>query len=67
MKKILAAFALSFCVQLLSAQSNKALVRKIADQIMKETVMGFGGLKNKQFYTSSAAIPENVKVKYASP
>lgn len=67
MKKMLAAFALFFTVQLLSAQSNEALVRKIADQVMKETVLGFEGLENKQFYASSATIPEGVKVKYASP
>jgi rhamnogalacturonyl hydrolase YesR len=64
---MLAAFALLFYVQLLSAQNNEALVRKIADQVMKETVLGFEGVENKQFYASSAAIPEGVKVKYASP
>ena len=67
MKKMLAAFVLFFTVQVLSAQSNEALVRKIADQIMKETVLGFEGLENKQFYASSVAVPEGVKVKYASP
>lgn len=67
MKNTLAAFVLFFNAQLLSAQGNEALVRKIADQVMKETVLGFEGVENKQFYASSAAIPEGVNVKYASP
>ncbi|MEI6946945.1 glycoside hydrolase family 88 protein [Paraflavisolibacter sp. H34] len=67
MKKMLAASLLLLNVLWVSAQSNEALVRKIADQVMKETVLGFEGVDNKQFYASAAAIPEGVKVKYATP
>lgn len=49
------------------AQTNEEVVRKIADQVIKETVLGFEDPETKKFYQSSANIPENVKVKYASP
>ncbi|MXV17216.1 glycoside hydrolase family 88/105 protein [Hufsiella ginkgonis] len=49
-----------------TAQENEALVRKIADQVIRETKLGFEGADNKQFYASAAAIPEGVAVKYAS-
>ena len=55
------------CALAANAQSNEEVVRKIADQIIKETILGFKGTDNNQFYQSSKDIPENVKVKYASP
>lgn len=48
------------------ASENELLVRKVADQIIQETVLGFQSDDNKTFYKTSAEIPENVKVKYAS-
>jgi rhamnogalacturonyl hydrolase YesR len=67
MKKILiTCFGFAPILQL-SAQSNEALVRKIADQIITETKLGFEGTENKQFYASAKDIPENTKVKYATP
>jgi unsaturated rhamnogalacturonyl hydrolase len=48
------------------ATENELLVRKVADQIIRETVMGFEGTDNKKLYKTSAEIPENVKVHYAS-
>jgi rhamnogalacturonyl hydrolase YesR len=64
--------AISGCVFLLSAvnayaQTNEAVVRKIADQIIKETVLGFQGVTDGRFYATAAEIPENVAVRYASP
>lgn len=50
---------------LLKAQTNEQLVRKIADQIIKEATLGFTTADGK-LYKSSADIPENVNVKYAS-
>ncbi len=48
---------------------NEVLVRKVADQIISETDLGFTGIDNHKLYKTSAEIPENVKVrvnKYAS-
>lgn len=67
MKKVLIACFCFAPVWRLCAQSNEALVRKIADQIITETKLGFEGTENKQFYASSKDIPENTKVKYATP
>ncbi|OUJ69786.1 glycoside hydrolase family 88/105 protein [Hymenobacter crusticola] len=67
MKKLLAVFVLVLNVQLLAAQTTEAVVRKVADQVLKETVLGFQGVENKQFYASAAAVPQGVPVKYASP
>ena len=50
-----------------SAQSNEMLVRKIADQVIKETVLGFEGIEDKKFYANYTEIPSSVNVKYASP
>lgn len=66
MKKFIISSLLLLNTVLLSAQGNEALVRKIADQIIKETVLGFEGVDNKQQYKTSKDIPEGVKVKYAS-
>ncbi|WP_207427211.1 glycoside hydrolase family 105 protein [Pedobacter sp. SYSU D00535] len=49
------------------AQNNEEVVRKIANQILKETVLGFEGTNDKRFYKASSEIPEGTKVKYASP
>ncbi|MCU7547551.1 glycoside hydrolase family 88 protein [Chitinophagaceae bacterium LB-8] len=67
MKKVLFGCFCFSAVMQLCAQSNETLVRKIADQIINETKLGFEGTENKQFYASSKDIPENTKVKYASP
>jgi rhamnogalacturonyl hydrolase YesR len=67
MKRVLLACFCFAPAVMLCAQSNEALVRKIADQIIKETKLGFEGTENKQFYASSKDIPENTKVKYATP
>jgi unsaturated rhamnogalacturonyl hydrolase len=56
-----------FCIAFsASAQDNEALVRKIADQIITETKLGFVGIDDNKLYASASAIPENIKVKYAS-
>lgn len=67
MKKLFNALVLlTGCLQPF-AQNNEALVRKIADQIVKETVLGFEAVADKKLYASSAEIPQGVKVKYATP
>ena len=66
MKYILTSLAVLLSV-FAKGQTNEELVRKIADQILKESTLGFVGTENGQFYKSSASIPENVKVKYSSP
>lgn len=48
-----------------NAQTNEQVVRKIADQIIKEATLGFTA-ENGTFYKSSSDIPENVGVKYTS-
>ncbi|TDH29093.1 glycosyl hydrolase [Segetibacter sp. 3557_3] len=49
------------------AQTNEAVVRKIADQIIKETKLGFEGVNDKKAYQSAKDVPEGVPVKYATP
>ncbi|MDQ3845727.1 MAG: glycoside hydrolase family 88 protein, partial [Bacteroidota bacterium] len=67
MIRIFIACTLLTSVTKLVAQTNEAVVRKIADRIIAETTLGFEGVDNKQFYESSKNIPEGVKVKYATP
>lgn len=66
-KRFLSALFFVCCASVIHAQTNEEVVRKIADQIIKETVLGFEGVETKKLYTSSKEIPENVKVKYATP
>lgn len=68
MIRIFLSFILLTASVILYAQNNnEALVRKIADQILKESVLGFEGVYNKKLYKSSLDIPDTVKVKYVSP
>lgn len=67
MKKIFTLGILIIQSIVLCAQTNEAVVKKIADQIIKESVLGFRGVDNQQFYAASKDIPANVKVKYATP
>ena len=67
MKKVFVFFLLLISGQVSFTQTNEALVRKIADQIIKETVLGFEGTENKKFYKKATEIPEGTMVKYATP
>lgn len=67
MIRIFIACSLLISVTRLAAQTNEAVVRKIADRIITETTLGFEGVDNKQFYKSAKDIPEGTKVKYATP
>ncbi len=67
MSRLLLLLPLISVTLFLHAQTNEALVRKIADQIIKETTLGFEGLGDKKLYKSAKDIPEGVQVKYATP
>lgn len=67
MKFLTLALSLSVCSKLAFGQSNEEVVRKIADQVIKEATLGFESTETKKFYQTASEIPENVKVKYISP
>ncbi|RYE39968.1 MAG: glycosyl hydrolase, partial [Sphingobacteriales bacterium] len=67
MKFLFFIVSFSFCAEIARAQSNEEVVRKIADQVIKETTLGFEATDTHKFYQRGNEIPENIKVKYASP
>jgi len=67
MKRLIVILLFSLPTVVLRAQTNEELVKKIADQIIKEATLGFKGTENGTLYKSSSEIPENIRVRYASP
>ena len=48
-------------------QSDEDAIRRVADNILKQPVTQFVGVKNKVVYESTKDIPEGVEVKFNSP
>jgi len=67
MRLLSSILSLFVCVTIAYGQSNEEVVRKIADRVIKESVLGFEATDNKKFYQKASDIPGNVNVKYVSP
>ena len=48
-------------------QSDEDAIRRVADNILKQPVTQFVGVKNKVVYESTKDIPDGVEVKFNSP
>jgi unsaturated rhamnogalacturonyl hydrolase len=60
-------FALALPCSSQNNSNDEVVVRTIADNILNNAEFGFVGYQNRQTYTSTRDIPDNVEVRFKSP
>jgi len=66
MKLIVSAFMFLIFPFLINAQTDEAIVRQVADNVLKNDAFQFEGVYNKQIYNSGKDVPDTVAVRLKS-